>query len=377
MKKSLVALAALSAVSAFADVDVSGGIKLYGVLDQALMSQTVNTAAGATRSATGLFAAAATSRFGVKGERNLNDNLKAFIQTEIQLEADSAGLIPNDKNRGTFVGLDYHNVGTVKLGTMETMAYETFNNDVNGRVEYKPQVWRFTAGADMVDRTNNSLRLTSSKIQGFTASYLRGFAEVTDAGGTAQTNDYNSFGINYNDGGALTGALVTDSIVNVAGKYKLPGYINKGTVSGDTPGAATAVQWATAGQNTPLKRTIGSLSYDFGIAKLNYIMANASVDGATGGTFNTNTFGVRVPMDQFTIALSYGSGAYTANAAANATGTVSDTTFGAYYSFDKATSAYLLTSAGKNTTASAGTAANGVVGSGSTKTTAIGLRYNF
>ena len=40
MKKTLVALATLSAIgSALADVDVSGGIKLYGVLDQALMTQ--------------------------------------------------------------------------------------------------------------------------------------------------------------------------------------------------------------------------------------------------------------------------------------------------------------------------------------------------
>ena len=38
MKKTLVALATLSAIgSAFADVDVSGGIKLYGVLDQGIV----------------------------------------------------------------------------------------------------------------------------------------------------------------------------------------------------------------------------------------------------------------------------------------------------------------------------------------------------
>ena len=42
MKKSLVALATMSVVaSAFADVDVSGGVKMYGVLDQGLTSQNV------------------------------------------------------------------------------------------------------------------------------------------------------------------------------------------------------------------------------------------------------------------------------------------------------------------------------------------------
>ena len=54
MKKSLVALATMSVVaSAFADVDVSGGVKLYGVLDQSfqrqvLVSPTANTTSAQT-----------------------------------------------------------------------------------------------------------------------------------------------------------------------------------------------------------------------------------------------------------------------------------------------------------------------------------------
>jgi len=40
MKKTLVAMATLSVISsAFADVDVSGGIKMYGLLDQSVQSQ--------------------------------------------------------------------------------------------------------------------------------------------------------------------------------------------------------------------------------------------------------------------------------------------------------------------------------------------------
>ena len=65
MKKTLVALATLSVVgSAFADVDVSGGIKMYGVIDQAVTSQDLTDPNVANRSMnyTSLFAAAATSR---------------------------------------------------------------------------------------------------------------------------------------------------------------------------------------------------------------------------------------------------------------------------------------------------------------------------
>ena len=47
MKKTLVALATFSAIgSALADVDVSGGIKLYGVLDESIQSQKLTSQIG-------------------------------------------------------------------------------------------------------------------------------------------------------------------------------------------------------------------------------------------------------------------------------------------------------------------------------------------
>ena len=124
-----------------------------------------------------------------------------------------------------------------------------------------------------------------------------------------------------------------------------------------------------------------------GIAKLNYIMGNASTAGK--GEVKTNTVGVRVPFDQITVALSHGTGNYnnTATGSTTVAGSFSDTTLGLYYSFDKATSAYLLTSVGKNTPSVNTTAAqNGGTGAtqlftadvtGESKTTTVGLRYNY
>ena len=96
-------------------------------------------------------------------------------------------------------------------------------------------------------------------------------------------------------------------------------------------------------------------------------------------------------MDKIALAISLEFGTYTNAAGNNGTATVagklSDTTLGAYYSFDKATSVYLLTSLGRNRPSVSTTAAqNGGAGpatvfssdvNGETKTTAMGLRYNY
>jgi hypothetical protein len=86
-------------------------------------------------------------------------------------------------------------------------------------------------------------------------------------------------------------------------------------------------------------------------------------------------------MDKLTLALSTGVGSYSNAADSSATsayeGTLSDTTFGAYYAFDKATTAYLLTSVSKNTPWATNGGSFTADVTGESKTTAVGLRYNY
>ena len=83
------------------------------------------------------------------------------------------------------------------------------------------------------------------------------------------------------------------------------------------------------------------------------------------------------------LALSHGTGEYNHSAVtgtATVAGKISDTTLGLYYSFDKATSAYVLTSMGKNTpsvTTGAGATALDAGYTGESQTSTIGLRYNY
>ena len=383
MKKHLVALAATGLLSqVHADVEVAAGLKLFGVLDQGIMRQSVKSASSTVRaySNQGFYAASATSRFGVKGERDLGDGVKAMIQFEQELAPDDSTLMPT-KNRGTFVGLESEAAGAVRLGTQETPAYVMFGSDANGRAEYKPQVWRFLAGSDTQDRANNAVKYTSPKFGPMTVDVMRGYGEtnVGNTSGTPQTNEFKSVGVNFSQGPLMAKAVV-DSTSYTALEYALPGEVNKGVLN--TTGAAQNKTTMIAKSATaPLTRQFIAVTYDLGVAKFNYIMANASTTGK--GEVKTNTLGVRIPMDNITWALSHGTGNYN-NAAVTGTATVagsfSDTTLGVYYYFDKATSAYLLSSTGKNkpsVTTGSGSTALDAGSTGESQTSTIGLRYNY
>jgi predicted porin len=394
MKKTLVALAALSALgSAFADVDVSGGVKLYGVLDQGVQNQTLNNpySSSVSNTYTGIFASAATSRLGVKASRDLGDGIKGVAQAEIELAPDVATLLPSS-NRQAFVGLSSETAGTVLIGTMETTAYEVWGMDVNGRVEYKPQVWRTVTSVSGQDRTNNSIKYISPAFNGFTAHLMYGYAEkpstnyactaALGAGTASACSEFSSYALKFK-GDNLNAAVVHDQMTNIVQAYKFAGIANAGvsttTALTSGAGAVAALMYGdstatNANYTTPTQRDIIALSYDLDGLYMNYIYARSYQADLTGSN-TTNTFGIRKAFDKVTLAASFGTGTVTSvNTLTSATltlaesGSTTDTTFGAYYNFDKSTSVYLLAS---RTTSTVG------YYDGSTTTVALGARYNF
>jgi predicted porin len=379
MNKKVFILATLATASAHADVEVAAGFKLYGVLDQAYTTQSVSSAKSTPKiyKNTGFFAAASTSKFGVKGERDLGNAVKAVIQFEQELAPDESTLMPA-KNRTAFVGLENKTMGGVRLGTQETPAYVLFGSDANGRVEYKPQLWRFLAGSATQDRANNAIKLISPKFGPVNVEFMRGFSEVAQ-GGSDPANEFTSWGVNFQEG-QLSAKLVWDSLTNKDLSYNLPGEPNAGSLNYDFIPEANRKKTKMIDSSTtkPLQRAFASVSYDMGVAKVNYIFGGAYTEGK--GQVITNTVGIRVPMDQWTVALSAGMGNYTNadgnNGTATIAGKLSDTTLGAYYSFDKSTTAYLLTSLGRNTPSVTSTYFTADK-TGESQTTAVGLRYNY
>jgi len=219
MNKNVFILAAVAAATAHADVKVAAGLKLYGVIDQAYTTQSVSSANSASKiyKNNGFFAAATTSKFGVKGERDLGDGIKGLIQFEQELEPDESTLMPA-KNRTAFVGLAHEDRGGVRLGTQETPAYVLFSSDANGRAEYKPQLWRYLAADKVHDRANNAIRLISPKFGPVSVEVMRGFSEATTSAGS----EFRSVGVNVQHG-QLAAKLVWDSLTNKALEYALPG----------------------------------------------------------------------------------------------------------------------------------------------------------
>lgn len=389
MKKSIVALATLSVLgNAFADVDVSGGVKLYGVLDQSVQSQQMVSPSATTQVSTnyqGMFASAATSRLGVKAQRDLGDNgFIGFAQAEIELAPDHATLLPS-KNRTALAGIK-GGFGSIIFGTQETTAYEVFGMDVNGRVEYKPQMWRTTTSADTQDRANNALKYITPEMSGFTGHFMMNFNEQSSAytpttyATYANQAVFFSYGLKFNKDN-FKAAVVHDSLSNTIMQYNFAGLNNAG-VSAQSATSSTKLAYgyygafSTSRPLAAIQRDIVSLSYDFGAASVNYLYAKAFQNGTYAASNTTNTYGIKIPFDKITLALSYGTGSVNSyNTAGTGTtnslagdGTNTDTTFGAYYNFDKSTQAYFLFS---NTTSTVGYV------DGSNTTTAIGARYNF
>ena len=251
-----------------------------------------------------------------------------------------------------------------------------FGSDANGRVEYKPQLWRFLAGSATQDRANNAIKLISPKFGPVNVEFMRGFSEVAQ-GGSGTATEFTSWGVNFQEG-QLSAKLVWDSLSNSALNYYLPGEPNAGSLNYSSLSDAKKTTMIASSTTKPLQRAFASVSYDMGVAKVNYIFGGAYTEGK--GQVITNTVGIRVPMDQWTVALSAGMGNYTNadgnNGTATIAGKLSDTTLGAYYSFDKSTTAYLLTSLGRNTPSVTSTYFTADK-TGESQTTAVGLRYNY
>lgn len=203
MKKSLIALAALAATTAFAQSSVT----LYGVAD-AWLGSVKTTVGGVGVSQTVInTAGVSASRFGLKGTEDLGGGLKAIFQLEngFNIDTGSSGQGGLLFGRKAIAGLS-GGFGTVTLGRQ----YSPYD-DLHTTVVHNYDAGTFSAtGAvaanGMVDytaRANNSIRYQSNNYAGFSGAVLIGLGENK----TASADPTNIYALNlmYANGPLLVG----------------------------------------------------------------------------------------------------------------------------------------------------------------------------
>jgi predicted porin len=247
MKKSLLALAVLTAVTGAASAQSS--VTLYGKVDLGMVLDSGNSNGKSIRLASGVTGG---SRLGFKGVEDLGGGMKASFQLETGYCADSTAGNPNFCTGGNnFMGRQAHGdltgaFGAISAGRQYSLGFNNLATIDPFGAGYAGQANNTDGTNYLVDpsgiRLNNSVTYSTPNVAGFTGSAEVSFGETT---GSWTANRETGAGVNYASGPAYVGFTFYD-LSNSAGN-----------------GAAKKVF------------TFGG-SYDFGVVKLHALAQKLS-----------------------------------------------------------------------------------------------------
>lgn len=221
MKKSLIALAVLSAVAGAAQAQ-SSNVTIYGLVDMGIQRQDIGgTATTALDSGN-----QSGSRLGFKGTEDLGGGLKANFKLEMGVFADNGasqgGLT---FGRQAYVGLS-GNFGSVNFGRQYTpmfLAIDSFDPFSTGLTSGTAgaSTSSFGAAAYMEPnvvgpRKNNSVTYSTNDLGGFVGSLMYGLGN--EIPGNNQSGRYMSMSAAYTAGPMYLVGVYSDS-ENVTGKF--------------------------------------------------------------------------------------------------------------------------------------------------------------
>ena len=332
MKKTLIAIAALAATSAFAQSSVT----LYGVMNGGVnqVKSTSATGVTTTTSANNAAGAWASNRLGFKGAEDLGGGMKAEFTYELGMNADGTGdLSTTGGVRQSHVTLS-GDMGSINFGRQYNPLFllsaatdaGAANNVSAGRTAY---------GMISTARTSGLATYTSPTMSGFTAKVASGTNTVDTAG--AETGDkVTGASLTYANGPLMVGvAMNATDKVNVAGD-KDESYMG-----------ATYMM----GQATLLLASGTTKTKD--------------AAGAQSAKYQGTQVGVRYPFGKVDTFASYGTGTTnTISGSADVKSTAYQA--GAIYNLSKRTGAYAMYGSTKNDT-----------GSVKKSEMAVGVRHSF
>lgn len=308
MKKTLIALAALSSIAGVAQAQSS--VTLYGLVDAYVGSRSV-TAGGVKTTQTVVNSSGQNnSRFGFRGTEDLGGGLKAIFALEGGFNTDDGagnasggGLFTRQSNVGLTGGF-----GTVKLGRVYT-AYDALrgatNNVYDSNFAVTGNAWGGISGVaggsrvgDYASRTSNGFSYESPVFSGFSGGVVIGVGEDKTANLKASAN--NSLHIKYANGPLLVGYAIQFEKFNPTVNPVVGN--NNATINGP----ATAAIAAGTGRRM---YNLFAASYDFGVAKVTGGYNAVKRENATPATDNAKDkefqVGVSVPFGAAAIATGY------------------------------------------------------------------------
>jgi len=396
MKKSLLALAAMTATGAFAQSSVT----LYGNIDVAYGSHKTSNLNGTTigKTAGVMDGSYAGSRFGFRGEEDLGGGTKVGFTIEQGISSTSAdgfnkrvasaghqidglGTYSTGNNRQTFAAI-VSPFGTTRIGYQYTNSYDLVAFNDLSRSEF--QGGNFQNGGVLGGLSThangtraNAITYISPSMSGFTAKVQVGqgagrqVAETTLAAGlngsTVNNNSYRGLMVQY-AAGPLYAALAHSRSTQVSSVV---------TGTGNVQNAFGVKSDGAANVNTgsrPQTSLHWGVSYDLGVAKLSYVGAKnegAPASATAVSVTKANQIAVRIPVGNFELIGSNGGAKKTTGTTVN--NDVSGTFMGFNYNLSKRTVAYAYWGSEKDKNVTTATAALNYKDS----KTAFGLRHAF
>ncbi len=364
MKKTLVALAALAATSAFAQSSVS----ITGLIDTGYQSKTAADNAktqGVAANGTG------TTVLTFAGTEDLGAGLKANFQFQLTPDfVNGAGVQgttwKNDAGIGNgqqaFVGLS-GGFGEVQAGRVNSNALDAWGvgsvfgtalgsgYGSNGNLYTRYSVTATSTSQTAPTRFNGAVRYISPAFNGFTASAL-----VVPKGASTATQSVSDYGIKYSNG-PLNVAFAQQTIKQFG---------DQGNYSGFIPVADTTDALADGKSN---KLTALSANYTIGAVTVYGATWNENYETATAVKTTGRMIGAKYVMGAVSLLASTG----TSNETTAANVDKKITGLGADYALSKRTNLYVrYENRDANTNSATANTANG-----STKTTQVGVKHTF
>jgi predicted porin len=415
MKKTLVALAALASVSAFAQSSVT----IYGTLDTGYYQYKSSGVADIKEAAVGNLNSANGSgylngsRLGFKGMEDLGGGLNAEFQLEYGINMTTASdLAATPSASGTGVG-DAATIANMRLGTVALnggfgqvkigtqysyidpasgSAATQQANPAGGTNAAQGAASLLKFNESSIARATNSISYTTPNISGFTAQFLFNPSETAQADtpatfidkrnagveATKKVEERTEFALNYAQG-PLKAGYASLTVKDYAAYNTLGGVkINNVGVQNDI---ALNMSSGSVTATAKLDYTATGASYDFGSFKLSGTNTTfKAVDASNTVKSNQTGFAVSVPVGKWNIG-----GGYTSGTLSNATADVFNTKgidLLAVYDLSKRTNVYGVYGVTKYDTAGAvapGNATGNLNTDKSIQQSAIGvgLRHSF